>query len=117
MADVDPPKTSLPITKEGFMTQRFRDWTQAINRAVNINTVNVQSFTAGGTIGDAADLILSTGTHTLIMPLIRTEVIEIKSISGTITLDPGTNTVENGNTISTTVSRRFYLNGTVWLEL
>ena len=77
----------------------------------------VQRFTGSGTIEDTSDLILSTGTNTLVMPTERTEIIDIKSITGIITLDPGTNTVEGGNTITSTVSRRFYLNGTVWLEL
>ena len=77
-----------------------------------------ETFGSSGTISDNVNLAVSTGTNTLTMPLTPTKgILEIKSIAGTITLDPGTNTVENGNTISTTVARRFNLDGTVWLEL
>ena len=77
-----------------------------------------QVFISSDTIDDDTDLAMSTGTNTLIMPTTPTKgILECKSISGTITLDPGTNTVENGNTVSTTVNRRFNLEATVWREL
>jgi len=77
-----------------------------------------QNFAANGTIAADTNLAVSTGTNTLVMPLLPTKgILEIKSISGVITLDPGTNTVENGNSISTAVARRFNLDGTVWIEL
>ena len=72
----------------------------------------------GQTIADDTDLVVSTGTHTITMSTAPTKgILEVKSISGTITLNPGTNTVENGNTVATTANRRFNLTGTVWLEL
>ena len=77
----------------------------------------VQRFSATGTIIATTELAISTGTHTLIMPDASNRILDIKSVSGTITLDSGSNTVENSSTITTTVSRRFYLDGTVWLEL
>ena len=86
-----------------------------INIAVSTEPV-VQRFTSGGTINPATNLVLSTGTHTLVMSDSE-GILNIKSVSGVITLDPGSNTVENGNTISTTVNRIFFLEGTVWLEL
>lgn len=80
--------------------------------------VNEQSFTGGGTIDPTTDLVINTGNNTLVMPLSYNRILEIKSISGTVTLDPGTNTIEGGdNEVTPTVNRRFYLNGTVWLEL
>ena len=87
-----------------------------INLAVSTEPV-VQRFSSGGTINPATNLVLSTGTHTLVMPTDHQGFLTVKSISGVITLDPGSNTVESGNTVSTTVSRWFYLDGTVWLEL
>lgn len=89
-----------------------------ITIALSEDTFIKQNFIANGTITDNVNLATSTGTNTLVMPLTPTKgILEVKSISGTITLNPGTNTVENGNTVSTTVNRRFNLNGTVWLEL
>ncbi len=77
-----------------------------------------QVVVGSDTIADDTDLVVSTGTHTLTMSLAPTKgILEIKSISGVITLNPGTNTVENGITVATTTNRRFNLNGTVWLEL
>ena len=87
-----------------------------INLAVSSEPV-VQRFTSGGTIGNATNLVLSTGTHTLVMPTSSESILDIKSISGTITLDPGGNTIENGNTVDPIVDRRFFLDGTVWREL
>lgn len=77
----------------------------------------VQRFSGSDTIGATTDLALSTGTHTLTMPTVNSEILEIKSITGTITLAPGSNTIENGNTVDTTMSRRFFLDGTAWIEL
>lgn len=76
-----------------------------------------ETFVASGTISDDTNLALSTGTNTLTMPLTNIKPLETKSISGVITLDPGTNTVENGTTVSSTASRTFCLVGTVWREL
>ena len=87
-----------------------------INLAVSSEPV-VQRFSSGGTIGEATNLVLSTGTHTLVMPTETESILEVKSVSGVITLDPGGNTVEGGNTITSTVARRFFLDGTTWLEL
>jgi len=87
-----------------------------VNVAVSTEPV-VQRFTSGGTINAATNLVLSTGTHTLIMPTSTQGILEIKSISGVITLDPGTNTIEDSDTVSTTVNRRFYLEATVFREL
>ena len=78
---------------------------------------NKQNFSANGTINSETELAISTGTNTLIMPTTHIGVLEVKSISGTVTLDPGSNTIENGNTVSTTANRRFNLDGTVWIEL
>ena len=87
-----------------------------INIAVSTEPV-VQRFSTGGTINPATNLAISTGTHTLVMPTDSEGILEIKSISGTATLDPGTNTFESGNTVTATVNRRMYLDGTVWIEL
>ena len=77
----------------------------------------VQRFSDTGTINAATELAISTGTHTLVMPDASNRILDIKSVSGTITIDSGSNTVENGNTVTTTQDRSFYLDGTVWLEL
>lgn len=85
---------------------------------LNLNDIYVrQTFSSGGTINSTTNLVLSTGTHTLVMPLVNNAPLKVKSISGTITLDPGTNTIENSDTVSTTVMRELALEGTVWLEL
>lgn len=76
-----------------------------------------QVFISSGTIAEATDLVISTGTNTLVMPAAHVGILEIKSVSGAQTLDPGSNTIENGNTVLTTTNRRFNLEGTVWLEL
>lgn len=39
MTDIVSPKTGLPITQTEKMTRRFRDWTQLITRATNLNTI------------------------------------------------------------------------------
>jgi hypothetical protein len=36
MADLIPPNTQQEITKDGLMSQRFRDWTQAVTRLINL---------------------------------------------------------------------------------
>lgn len=77
----------------------------------------IERFTTAGTITSNADLAFSTGTHTLIMPLINKSPVTIKSISGTATLDPGTNTFEGTDTVTATLSRDFILDGTVWREI
>lgn len=87
-----------------------------INIAVSTEPV-VQIFSSGGTINPATNLVYSTGTHTLVMPTSSQGILEIKSISGTITLDPGGNTMEGGTSVTSTVNRRVNLNGTVWQEL
>jgi hypothetical protein len=87
-----------------------------INIAVSSEPV-VQRFSTGGTIEENTNVALSTGTHTLIMPTSAESILQVKSISGVVTLDSGTNTVESGNTVSSTVNRIFYLDGTVWIEL
>lgn len=76
-----------------------------------------QKFSSSGTINDDTTLAISNGTNTLIMPTVYDLILDVKAASGTVTLDPGVNTVENGNTVTATVDRRFYLDGTVWLEL
>ena len=79
--------------------------------------VNEQPFTGGGTIDQTTDLVISTGNNTLILPTEYNRIMDIKSISGTITLDPGANTMEGGTSVTATVNRRVYLDGTVWIEL
>ena len=77
-----------------------------------------QIFTSDGTIDDDTDLVVSTGDNDLFMPLTPTKgILEVKSISGTVSLDPFTNSIENGNDVTPTVNRRFNLEGIVWLEL
>ena len=40
MADITAPSTTEKATNDGFMVQRFRDWTQFVTRLVNfLNTV------------------------------------------------------------------------------
>ena len=76
-----------------------------------------QTFSSGGTINSDTNLALSTGTHTLVMPTTYVGILETKSISGIATLDLGTNTMENGNSVPAGSNRRFNLDGTVWVEL
>ena len=76
-----------------------------------------QTFSSNGTINDDTTIALSTGTNTLIMPTTYDLFLNVKSISGTITLDPGANSVENGTTVSTGQNRRFWLSGSTWYEL
>lgn len=90
---------------------------ELLEEILRLSGVNSQDFTGGGTIDPETDLVISTGNNTLIMPLTYNRTMRIKSVTGTITLDPGTNTIETGNTITSTVGKTFYLYGTVWLEL
>ncbi len=76
-----------------------------------------QNFDGDGTIASTTTLAISTGANTLIMPEGHVGILEIKSTLGTVTLDPGGNTIENGNEVTLTVNRRFNLDGTVWLEI
>ena len=68
-------------------------------------------------VGD--DIILSTGTHTVKMPLLANAVrdVVIKSVSGTITIDGNGSSVEGGLTITTTQARRFAPETTGWKEI
>jgi len=89
-----------------------------ITIALSGDTFVTQDLATAGTINPDVNLVRSTGTHTLVLPTAPTKgILEVKSVSGTITLNPGANTVENGNTVATTTNRRFNLSGTVWLEL
>jgi hypothetical protein len=97
-----------------MMTLTRNELLEEILRLVGVNE---QAFSGGGTIDPTTDLVINTGNNTLIMPLTYNRILDIKSISGTATLDPGTNTFESGNTVTATVNRRMYLDGTVWIEL
>ena len=88
-----------------------------ISASGTLNNPVVESFTALAVINELTNLVISTGTHTLTMPTSYQSILEIKSISGTATLDPGTNTFESGATVTAGTSRRMYLNATVWIEL
>ncbi len=55
MTDIVPPKTGFPITEGGTMLQRFRDWTQLINRQVN------KSTSASGTGSPEGVVVAETG--------------------------------------------------------
>ena len=85
------------------------------------DTFSRQEFTSGGTILESTTLALSEGTHTLVMPLVHAGYLDTKSISGTITLDAGTNTFEGTGTSTETVvptqNKHWNLFGTVWLDL
>lgn len=77
-----------------------------------------QNFSGNGTIDDDTDLAVNDATGTIVMPIDPQKLeLVIKSLSGTTTLDPGVNTVENGNSVTATVSRRFNLDGSVWIEI
>ena len=84
---------------------------------VDGSPIVVERFATSGTIATSTELAISTGANTLSMPSTSVVILQVKSISGEITLSPGTNTVENGNTVSSGTARRFYLDGTVWIEL
>ena len=94
---------------------------ELLEQILLLSGVNSQAFSGGGTIDPTTDLVINTGTNTLVMPLSYNRILEIKSVSGTATLDAGTNTFEttgtSTETVTATVNRRFYLDGTVWLEL
>lgn len=76
-----------------------------------------QNFDSDGTIASTTTLAVSRGDNTLLMPPGHVGILEIKSALDTVTLDPGSNTVENGNAVTETVNRRFNLDDGVWLEL
>jgi len=72
------------------------------------------------TIPSEMDYVVGTGTITLTMPVTPTKAVNIKNNGvGTITLDPGTNTIENSSTVATTAARKFIFDetNTEWLEL
>ena len=102
----------LATLSDGIHTLSMSD-----SGTAELASFKTQRFTTGGTIKSATDLVISTGTHTLVMPDSHAGILEIKSISGTATLDPGTNTFESGNTVTATVNRRLFLDVTVWIEL
>jgi hypothetical protein len=76
-----------------------------------------QQVTSSGEISQSTTLVISSGTNTLVMPTISVVILKIKSLSGTATLDPGANTIENGNSVTATVNRSLYLDGSTWIEL
>lgn len=76
-----------------------------------------QSVGAGGTINSDTELVISTGTHTLTMPLTNSRPLTIISVSGVATLDPGTNTFSEASIVDSATSRSLILDGTIWRDL
>ena len=78
-----------------------------------------QNFTAGGTIDIDTNLAINAATGTLAMPedTAKGELIIVSNLGATTTLDPGTNTIQNGNIVSSGTSRRFNLDGTEFVEI
>jgi len=76
-----------------------------------------QSTTTSGTINDDTELIISTGTHTLTMPLTNSRPLTIISVSGIATLDPGSNTFSEASIVDSATSRSLILDGTIWRDL
>jgi hypothetical protein len=93
-------------------------WSVDKQALVFLPSLIVQQFSDDGTINDATSLVINTGDNDLGMPMTYNRILEIKSVSGTASLDPFTNTIEGGDKdVDPTVARRFFLDGTVWLEL
>jgi len=78
-----------------------------------------QNFPAGGTIDFDTNLAINAATGVLVMPddTGKGELIIVSDLGATTTLDPGTNTIQNGNTVSSGTSRRFNLDNGVFVEL
>jgi hypothetical protein len=92
-----------------------------VKEAMSLAETTVERFSASGTIRKDTNLAISTGTHTLTMPVSSKNILNIKSKSGTATLEAGSNTFESSGTstetVTTIVNKIFYLDGTVWIEL
>lgn len=76
-----------------------------------------QNFDDDGEIASTTTLAISRGNNALLMPEGHVGILEIASVTGEITLDGGTNTIQNGNTVAESANRRFNLDGGVWVEL
>jgi len=88
-----------------------------VNVAVSTEPV-VQRFTTANTINSNTNLVICSATATHAMPSVHEGFLKVKSKVGfTVTLNPGTDTVENGNTVASGANREFFKDGTVWLEL
>lgn len=124
------PVTAVPVLDVQGTVNNIRNMRGVSGIEVSINaengidlistagdTFSKQTFTASGTILESTSLVVSTGVNTLEMPTTHVGYLRIKSISGDITMNPGTNTIENGNTVLSTTSKNFNLDGTVWLEV
>ena len=72
---------------------------------------------SGLIIDTSTDLYLSSTTQTLTMPTVSLSPVTIKSVSGIATLDGGTNTFENGATVTSPAASTLYLDGTVWRDV
>lgn len=88
-----------------------------VNDLIDSTAFKKQVFTGAGDIHPDTNLVISDGTHTLVLPDKIGSVLDTKQLTGTTTYDPGSNTMEGATTSTATVARRLYLEGTVWLEL
>lgn len=76
-----------------------------------------QNFDDDGEIVSTTTLVINRGNNAIEMPPGHVGVITVASVTGIATLGTGTNTMQNGNTVEESASRRFNLDGTVWVEL
>ncbi len=76
-----------------------------------------QKLTTAATINSDTELVISTGTHILTMPLSNSRPLTIMSVSGVATLNAGGNTFSEASVVDSATSRTFILDGTIWRDL